>query len=37
VSLGGRAMGLRRRFVMLRRLVVFVFHVVFSCWPKNCG
>jgi hypothetical protein len=30
VRLGSGAMGLRRRLVMFRRFVVFVFHLVFS-------
>jgi hypothetical protein len=37
VSLGGGTMGLCRGLVMFRRLVVCVFHVEFSCWPKNLG
>jgi len=37
MSLGGCTMGLCSGFVMLRRLVVCVFHFVFSRWPTNCG
>jgi hypothetical protein len=37
VRLGSRTMGLRRGFVMFRCLVVSVFHVDFSCWPKDIG
>jgi hypothetical protein len=31
VRLGSGAMGFRRRLVMFRRLVMSVFHFVFSC------
>ena len=37
VRLGGGTMGLCRRFVMFRRLIVCVFHFDFSCWPENFG
>jgi hypothetical protein len=37
VRLGSGAMGLCRSFVMLGRLVVFVFHVESSLWPANSG
>jgi hypothetical protein len=37
VSSGRGTMGLRRGFVMFRCCVVCVFHVEFSCWPKNLG
>ena len=37
VSFCGCAMGLCSGFVMFRRLVVCIFHFVFSCWPTNCG
>jgi hypothetical protein len=40
VAAVGRSRGtmrLRRGFVMFRCLVVCVFHVEFSCWPKNLG
>jgi hypothetical protein len=37
MSLGGGAMGLCSGLVKFRRLVVFVFHVVFSFWPTHCG
>jgi hypothetical protein len=37
VRLGGSAMGLRRRFVVFRRLIVCVFHFYFSCWPRDFG
>jgi hypothetical protein len=37
VSRGCGAMRLCRGFVMFRCLVVCVFHVEFSCWPKNLG
>jgi hypothetical protein len=37
VSRGRGTMRLRRGLVMFRRCVVCVFHVEFSCWPKNLG
>jgi hypothetical protein len=37
MSRGRGTMRLRSGFVMFRRLVVCVFHVEFSCWPKNIG
>jgi hypothetical protein len=37
VSVGGGAMGFCRGLVMFRCAVMGVFHVVFSCWPKNLG
>jgi hypothetical protein len=37
MSLGRGAMGLCSGLMKFRGLVVFVFHVVFSCWPANCG
>ena len=37
VSRGSGTMRLRSGFVMFRRRVVCVFHVEFSCWPKNLG
>ena len=37
VSLGGGTMRLCRGFVKFRRLVVSVFHIVVSSWPKNIG
>ena len=37
VSVGCGAMRLRCGLVLLGRLVVRVFHVAFSCWPKNIG
>ena len=37
VSRGRGTMRLCRGFVMFRRLVVCIFHVEFSCWPKNLG
>jgi hypothetical protein len=37
MSRGRGTMRLRSGFVMFRRLVVCVFHVEFSCWPKNLG
>jgi hypothetical protein len=37
VSRGRGTMRLRRGFVMFRSRVVCVFHVEFSCWPKNIG
>jgi hypothetical protein len=37
VSRGRGTMRLCCGFVMFRCLVVCVFHVEFSCWPKNLG
>jgi len=37
MSLSSRTMGLCSGLVMVRRLVVCVFHFVFSCWPTICG
>jgi hypothetical protein len=37
VRVGSGTMGLCRRFVMFRRLIVCVFHFDFSCWPENFG
>jgi hypothetical protein len=37
VRFGSGTMGLCRGFVRFRRLVVRVFHVVFSGWPTNLG
>jgi hypothetical protein len=37
MKIGSSTMGLRRGFVMFRRLVVCVFHFEFSCWPENFG
>jgi len=37
VRLGSGTMGLCRRFVMFRRLIVCVFHFDFSCSPENTG
>jgi hypothetical protein len=37
VGLGCSAMGLRCGFVMFRRFVVRVFHIVSSCWPRKLG
>jgi hypothetical protein len=37
MRLGSGAMGLCCGLVMFRRLVVCVFHFVFSRWPTNCG
>jgi len=37
VSRGRGTMRLCCGFVMFRRCVVCIFHVKFSCWPKNLG
>jgi hypothetical protein len=37
VSRGRGTMRLCRGLVMFRSRVVCVFHVEFSCWPKNLG
>jgi hypothetical protein len=37
VSCGRRTMRLCCRLVMFSSLVVCIFHVEFSCWPKNLG
>ena len=37
VSRGRGTMRLRRGFMMFRCCVVCVFHVEFSCWPKDLG
>src|SRR4029077_13287837 len=37
VSRGRGTMRLCRGFVMFGCLVVCVFHIEFSCWPKNLG